>query len=354
MRRRGGLDAGPALHHPGLFHSDLRADFAASGAVPGPAPAARRPGAAPNARLGNLLLAGALGSLLAGPVLWHHEHAIAGYYIRLHATGPDRYERAATYHVMDWSSALSFYPNSLYLHHCGVLLVGLALALLAAGALLPPRARSPAIADVSDRRLAVAFALTCLLVPFAALNWDVDKNSSVGDIMVPPLLWLVLLLARFPTGIAGPPTGRRWAYAWPAACLGAGIGLQVVSYLEPSELTRRRPQVMSVMAMYDAIWSSALRNGWTEPVIADDSTTEYQFPATIDVTIYERHGLLMHGHEALGKSLLPKTPEQIFSAVKGADFVLLSEPVSTHGQQDAFTRSTEAVHPELLAGAALT
>jgi hypothetical protein len=299
-------------------------------------------------RLRNLFIAGLLGSIFIAPVLIHHKASIANYYLRLHAAGQERYERAAMFHVTGLGASLKYYPQSLYLHHLGAMFLALCAALLAIGALIPISRRFAAVANAVDRRLAIAFSLIAMLVPLTVLTWDVDKNPSVGDIMVPPVLWLVLLLARFPSSASGGFTSRRWRIGYPAVAMACGIGVQVFSYLQHSELSRHRKQTASILAMYDAIGASSAKHGWSDPVVTDDAFSDYQFAPVIDVMVYERHGRLIHAHEALANVLLARSPDQMLSAIKGSDFVVLSEPRQAHDVQDPFERSTQAMHAELM------
>jgi hypothetical protein len=306
------------------------------------------PVAAWTGRIRNLLIAGVFGSIIVGPILLHHQHAVSTYYLRLHATGQERFERAAMYNVMEWGAALKFYPQALYLHHCGVLFFGLVVTLLIAGAMIPATSRAPAVSGLTDRRLGIGFCLIAFLVPLAILNCDVDKEFAVGNIMLPPILWLAVLLARFPLAAPGRPGSLRAGFAWPVAAAAAGAFLQVASYLRHSDLSLYRPQVTSILAMYDAIDASSRQRGWTDPAVADDASSQYQFAPTIDVTIYERHGRLIHAREVLANGLLAKSREQILNAVQSADYVLLSEPRNKNDAQDLFEQSTHALHSELL------
>lgn len=281
----------------------------------------------------NLWLSAALVALLTAPVLLHHWTGISNYYLRLHASGPQRYIRAAMFKNTSWRAAIAYYPRSLALHHAGLGFAAVAAMLLLAWMARPADERSDCPARFGDARPLLLFAVICFLVPLTALTLDVDKNAAVGDVLVGPLLWIVMLLMACPLRrIRGIPaaSGGQWRAMMRfvgLVALAAGLGTQVYSYTRHSEFGARRAEVMRVLGMYDRIWAISGKRGAEQPAIANDSFADFLFPDAINVMVYERHGQLLGAHEILATDYTALTDRQILAGLAACDFAIFSNRV---------------------------
>jgi len=303
-------------------------------------------------RIINLLLAGGIAAVLCAPVLLHHWSAIDNYYFRLHASGPQRYIRAQMFKNTTWSAVLLYYPRSLALHHAGLIFVAIAVLVIFATVLL--RRRGGRVSELPDRPPfwpAMAYVLLCFVVPLAALTWDVDKNAAVGDVLVGPLLWIVLLITL---GHAGDERSEdtdlrpdNGAKALAALALVAGLAVQVVSYLRPSELTVREPEVMAVLRLHDQIWAISRQNNWRRPLIANDSFADDLFPGAINVVARERHGTLLGAQEVLATDYVAKRTPQIIGALEYCQFALTTRRSDGRVGSSPFDASIAAARPQM-------
>ena len=301
-------------------------------------------------RCRNLVACGTAASIALVPVMLHHGTQAAHYYIGMHAKGAQRYIRAALFRAEQWPSALAFYPRLLVLHHGGPILFILAAAvLLVLGLYAKPR---PAIQD-SARHLARSApgvwlaTLTCFLAPLVVLTADVDKNAIVGNVLLVGLLWLIVLpicsLAQ-----RGGPGMSRLLLVVAGLTLGVGMTVQIYSYTRPSEFTRQRTQVATVLDLYDRIVAVSRATGLGHPALANDSATDFLSPTAINAATYERHRYLLRSRELLAKNLLPRSPEEILTAVRQADFVLITRANNPKSLRSPFEQCTDAAHKEIL------
>ncbi|MDB5356800.1 MAG: hypothetical protein JWN24_3253 [Phycisphaerales bacterium] len=294
-------------------------------------------------RLRNLLAAGVLAVITAGPVLIHHWSAIDNYYLRLHAAGQQRYIRASMFKVADLRGALAFYPHSVATHHAGYVFLGFAAILVILGATMGRK--SAVSTNPSAPRYAAGpafgFVLACLLIPLAALTCDVDKNAAVGSILVGPLLWLAVLAAL---RVQIPPDDKvrgRAVIGMAGASLALAMTMQCIFYRRHSDFTRHRSEVTSVLDLYERIGALARAHRWESPAIANDSFADYLFPSAINVMTYERHGYLLHAHETLATDVVAKPPREIVNCLERCDFALITRRLPPKRIGSPFDQSIE-------------
>ena len=294
-------------------------------------------------RLRNLLAAGILAGIVIAPVLIHHWSAIDNYYLRLHAAGQQRYIRARMFNVADVGGALTFYPHSVARHHAGYVFLGFAAILVILGAAM---GRKSAIStEPSTPRYAsgpaFGFVLACLLIPLAALTCDVDKNAAVGSILVGPLLWLAVLGAL---RVRIPPDDKlrvRSAIGMAGASMAVAIMMQCIFYRRHSDFTRHRPEVTSVLDLYERIGALSHAHRSESPAVANDSFADYLFPPAINVMTYERHGYLLHARETLATDVVAKSPGQILASLEKCDFALITRRLTPKRIGSPFDQSIE-------------
>jgi hypothetical protein len=296
----------------------------------------------------NLLASGVLAAIVTGPVLMHHWSAIDNYYLRLHAAGQQRYIRARMFHVADLRRALAFYPHSVATHHAGYVFMSFAAVLMILGATMR-RNSSVSTKPLTPRYPpgpAFGFVLSCLLVPLAALTWDVDKNAAVGSVLVGPLLWLAILPALRVQIPPGDKVRVRAAIGMAGASLAAAMTMQCLFSRRHSDFTRHRPQVTSVLDLYERIGTLSRARHLDNPTIANDSFADYLFPSAINVMTYERHGYLLHAHEVLATDVVAKSPAQIAASFERCDFALITRRFTPKRIENPFEESIETARAQ--------
>lgn len=307
-------------------------------------------------RLIGTFIAGAMVLLFALPLLIHHLPAIRAYYIANHLHGTNRVIRAAGQGIHDLWSALWYYPDSLYHFHAGVFFCQTALVLIvffALERLVLSRAKSDVDPPI-DFSSALFFTAVCVLVPMAVLSSDQDKTPVVADVMIGPLLWfvslLVILLARAWRGTA--LTGvRRVALPIAAALiLTVGISTQLSAYASHGVMTQNRPDIESVLALYDRITDDCQAIGQTSSMMAFDCMADDLNSSVLEVEAYERHGVLLKPGETMAKTIGPVAAEELTRDLALADFVLLSEHPAPPpgGFEYPFETSVRQAKPQLL------
>jgi hypothetical protein len=300
-------------------------------------------------RLRNLVFSGLAGAITVLPLLLHHQYVLRNYYIRLHAMGPERYVRARMFRVDHWPQALWFYPQSLYLHHLGAAFLVVAGILLLIAAFRRFVARQPVKNAAHKLDPFITFALfAALLIPLCALTWDVDKNPSVGDIMVGPLLLLLLMFFRSPANVPRPASGVSHPIVTGFVVLVIGLTVQIYSYTRHLSLYSHRNEVNDVIRLYDKIDAVSRQNRWAAPIIADDAFSDYQFVPAINTVEYERHGRLLNAHESLAVTVVSRPTAEVLAALQISHFAIVSTRINPRDVEDPFESSTRLTHQMVL------
>ncbi len=315
-------------------------------------------------RIGGLLAGGAVASVLTLPVLWLARKALYDYYVVGHLTGTEKDIRATEAGVFTSLDSLTYYLKSLAAHHAGaafLLLCGLAVA-----ATLPfvrgrTLGREPRIRPSLDVTLAFAFVTTSLVVPYAILTANVAKSPVVGDILVPPVLFLVLLAAARLSGAdveerpaGGQPGGAQVLPSLAAVALLLGGHTQWDQLHVQGPFSETRPEVEQILSLYDTIFERNVRSGWQRPVVSVDRIVDYFAASTMNATIYERHGVLLGARPGLGGSIFEVGIEDALETITRSDFVLISLPMFPEPARYSFDLSMARIRPRLLAACGAT
>jgi hypothetical protein len=335
-------------------------------------------------RLTGLALACGVVLMIAGPVLWERRAVIKAYYVVGHLTGPEKDIRR-----QETGDPPDYYLRSLAFNHtgrdflsltslivCVATVLGMrrgsddsrrarrlvrwlmsaflvATGLTAAGLLEASQGKPlhfwtgsflagvalvgwllPAIGRSGretsprrDARLTTFFLLGSFLVPLGVLTLNAAKSPVVGDILVPPLIWLILwgvVLSARPDRLGeSSPWARPALSGLAAIAFLIGCGMQFTHYTQRWALTERRADAEEVLRLHDLILDACQQYGWEEPTIAYTCTKDFLGPPVTTVLGYERHGVLRQVKTKLC-SIFAVTEAEALKAVKASDLVIVS------------------------------
>lgn len=309
-------------------------------------------------QLRNVLLAGAIIAAVAVPVIAGRWRDIRDYYVVGHVTGKEKDVRAREQGVNNWRESLAFYPRSVIENHAGghllrwaayLLLAGLG-ALAARGVVERRHSATPPF-DVGS---AFVFGLACLLVPLAALTADTAKSPVVGDIMVAPLVWLVVLslivLAAAYRNRRPLPAVRIGLIVLAVLVVREGMMVQADRELKPTDASRNRPQIEKLLGLYDRVGDDASAMGWRAPSFAFDSTSDALNFKVFAVMEFERRGRAFTPSEVMANTIFLRNPAEIDQRLACADFALLTQPwPGRRPTPYAFDREMQRRRPQLFA-----
>jgi hypothetical protein len=315
----------------------------------------RQPGWRPTIipRVIGVFAAGLIVALFAGPVVLWKWPLIRGYYLTGHFGSAENQVRGQEFGAVDLCGRFFFYAKSLTLDHAGIpfwvlaaliVLVALALALAQLGVRRPREAsRQP---DAAPSWVILAFAAPCLLVPFAALTLFGSPSPTVGNVMVAPLLWLVLLpvLALRPTGVM---VGRA-ATLLAALAVGVGCSNQARRLSLPLTPRSSRAEFEEVSKLYDRIGAVSRSRGWDTPRVAFATTADSLLPYLITPIVYERQGVLLEPEPLLGGGVCAVSEATALETVRYSDIAVV--PLSEKGLDIyPFVSCMREYRPRLLA-----
>ena len=310
-------------------------------------------------RLKGLLAAGTIIVLIAGPVLWHHRHAINSYYVAGHVTSGEKEIRANEAGTTNLRDSLEFYPAHLKDDHAGPVFVRLSALILLAAVLIAAAGAAGTRETAArstlefDFAAAICFVALCLLVPLAILTADTAKASQVAGIMVAPLIWLVVLASAWMLGARRDqpmiPLARRSLAALAAIAMAAGLWTQFTQYARRTVISENRPQVQKLIDMYDRMAEACRELGWTSPAIACDCTTDYLYHKGLTILGYERHGMLLRTGASVGERLQAYSRDELFERMRQSDFALMTRRTGPPPPYEyPFDVQMEQLHPQLL------
>lgn len=303
-------------------------------------------------RIFGMLVAGAVIALLVAPVLWHHREAIRSYY-GLHVSGQEKSLRAEQSGTTTLAADVRFYWTSLSRDHVGNgfwIVSGIVLALAIAAATIrgPAGEQSPESLDVPA---AVAFLAACVLVPYLILTRDDAKSPIVGDVMAPPIVWLVLLAVLLLLGAAR--RGTLWPVARNVMWSAAGLAMLAAIYQQFSEYSRQsllghyRPETEKVDAMWDRMADDCQLLGWKSPAIAPDAMLDFLTPKVLTILDYEKHGVLLDAGSAIGR-LEAYDAKELYDRLAMSDFAIITRNTGPATFEFPFDRQMRQWHGDIL------
>jgi hypothetical protein len=274
-------------------------------------------------RLAGLALAGAVLAAAAGPVLWDRREQLKAYYVVGHLTGIEKFIRAQK----DGNPYL-FYPESLLSDHAGPTFLKLAaLALLVGAAARAVRAVRPNGAARLEMAPAFAFLAAAVVVPLAALTYDMHRSPCTGNVLLIGLLGLVLAgvvrLAGLHREGRGRPLLEGALVALAGVAVACGAGTQLGNYGSRGRMTRARYDVEQILALHDLLHRRCRECCWAAPVLSSTFNFDYTQHEAHRVLAYERHGTWLRTGQTLGGSIFALTDNEITQGARASDFLFL-------------------------------
>jgi hypothetical protein len=188
-----------------------------------------------------------------------------------------------------------------------------------------------------------------LAVPLAILTCDRAKSAVVGDILVPPLLWALLLpLARLWPLLPG------WAGRWvprglALAALACGLSVYAGEMCVRLPHGSARPDGKQIADLQDTLIREAERRDFGRPVVCLDVLREYLCPDALNVVAAERFGRVADFGLAPNTGLMQEpTAAQLEAMVRASQFVIVSDGLRDPGSSVLpYDRRLDELRPAL-------
>ncbi len=282
-------------------------------------------------RLGNLGLSTALLLVFCAPVLLHNWPAIHGYYVVGHATGEEKYVRAAILGIHDLRGHLTYYPNSIIQDHLGrFFLWGSAIAIgcgLAARFLVRRlRVQAPLQSDETPL-LQIIFLAGAILGPLVVLTADISKSPVVGGIVGVPVALLVVAVAA---ACAPKPDEREPSWVRRLLVASAVAVLVLGLYNQLSQASRHAPDyahrddLKKLDELDKALIDLANEYGWSHPGVSYDVITGWLNAGTPTVSAFEQSRNLIQFAPMIGNGVLGVDRATAISLLKQSDFAIFT------------------------------
>lgn len=271
----------------------------------------------------NLLLAGGVITVLAGPVFWANQTSIYEYYWLGHMASSDANARAASFDLLHSAGQLAAGLGGYQLGAWFGGSVAIVSALLLVGLRLAPRATPAA----TPNRAWLFFALAFATVPAAVLCLHRQKSDYVLGAIVPGIILLVLwgwawVRARLDVTTAD---GRRLAVLAPVVAVLAGFGLFLQRELTPPFTAQFSADADKVNQVTDYLVATSQRAGLTGPRIGIDGLVDYFDGRTLSVRGYERHRSWLPFATEFPTGILEEKDEVIMARLGECDFVIVTD-----------------------------
>jgi Putative Ig domain len=287
-------------------------------------------------RVGNLALSGVFALAISGWAYWRSRSEIYAYYWLGHFAGP---ERGLRERHMGLAAGAKWMGSEMLVHQFGVAAAALGVAagaaLLALRLAWPRRSVSPAGAAATAWPEALAF----LVAPAAVLMAQPEKARQPLGIMIPPLIWLVVLvwmrLAR-----KAPAT---WVAAVSACAVLCGAALFARAELAEPYDASMTAEYRDVNALGDFLYFRSEEAGLSRPKVAVNWNVDALSSDVFEVLGRERHGRPMPFTATLPTGLFAADPALVRERLAESDFVCL---VTRAPQNWPFDRQMAAMLPE--------
>jgi hypothetical protein len=282
-------------------------------------------------RLFNLGLSTALLIVVVVPVLLHNWRAIQGYYVVGHATGEEKYVRAALLGIHDLQGHLMFYPNSIVQDHLGrVFLWGSALAI---GCGLATRLwgrimrKQPSTRRDETFVLQIIFLAGAILGPLVVLTADVSKSAVVGGIVGVPVALLVVSVAAASApnpSETEPLLFRRLLAGCAVAVLALGLYNQLTEASRHLPVYARRDDLQLLDELDKTMIDLANENGWSHPGVSYDVITGWLNAGPPTISAFEQSRRLIKFEPMIGNGVLGVDRATALSLLKQSDFAIFT------------------------------
>jgi hypothetical protein len=300
---------------------------------------------------GGVVAAGLMMSAVALPALAGNMETIRNYYGPGHFFGFERQIWLREQHLSTAWDNLLYYPRSLALDQAGPLMLWMcAIAVVVAAVVARMTKDSPEDTPRSDFVTTGVFVGSCFLVPLIVLTVDAVKSGVVASILVPPLLWITLVLVIRLTGaVRGrriPPLREKALAGLSALATLVGAWHQLDQMRRPGPLAGQRRDISEVLSLYDTIGEHSRRLGWSAPRVSMDRIAEFLNPGLVPAVVYERRGLLLGYNGALGSRIFAITEQEALALAEGSDFVVVTDD-GPDLSPFPFESSMRAIRPSL-------
>ncbi len=296
-------------------------------------------------RLRNLLLAGAVASALAVPLLWLNRQGIYTYYWVGHISGAEGDVRAQG--MSAWTSARFIFGHLLDMQ-LGTYFLACAATITAVLGALALLRRKPVLGPLPSGWLFVA--LVFLLMPAAVLGFHRQKSAYVLGILAPGAVLLILWLwaqlwCRVEPGLDG--SRSRWAATLLAGgAIVAGESFFVSRQLQPPHSPEFIASARQINSIADYIFEASRTGGIANPSIAIDQVVDYFDAPTLQVICFERKKVWVQFVVQLPDSILAEKDANVFYKVKLCDFVMLTDQMPGNGYWP-YDQQMRRLYPEL-------
>ena len=289
-------------------------------------------GTQPARRLANLILAGAIAALVAGPVFWLNREWVWNYYFIGHFTGPESAIRSPN---MDFWKSTEFVWGNLYRVQLGPVLFALAGVLLLGSVGMRWLARrEPELATTGRQdRDWLASGLIATLCPAAVLTLHAQKSELVLGIISPGVIVLFCWLA---VRIAGKAADGSAMSALGIFALGVMVYLGGAAHFIRSSIADPHPaefvsSARTVNRVADLIWRTAIANQLAAPRIGVDQVTDCLDAQVMRVVCYERHHVWVPFVMTLPTGIMAEKESLLRGRLADSDFVLLTDEMTGEG-----------------------
>lgn len=284
-------------------------------------------------RLVNVGLFGLTVGALAGPAFYVARKQILSYYGGLHATGSERFIRAAEVGIKGFADHITYYPASVRYDHLGSVFLLLAASLTLGTLLLAGLRRRGGLlgADVSTTVLtAMVFLGSCIIVPFIILTIDISKSPVVGGIVGVPCALAIVAAIVFVGRVAFSSAGAfdLSSFSWAAMALVTMLagGCHYVNHLiHHGPLYYRQQEIAQLTRIYDSIGKYTETVGWKNPALSMNTVADVINGRVVAVSYFERTGKLLQFRRQFGDKIFAVSRDEAIENLPKTDILVMQD-----------------------------
>ncbi len=277
-------------------------------------------------RLRGWLIATGVLVVVTWPVLWNQRKPIREYYIVGHVTSSEKDIRAGEVGLRSWTDTVLYYPRSIVSDHTGrpfwwtagilgvIGIVGRARMQFLAGVQLSG-------AEACSPRVVLAVAMIAFLVPYLVLNVGAMKSPVVGDILLPPLIWIALAPLIATAGVWREGNWGGVLRVGAIATLLVGGVAQLNSAASPSLYTSMGEDGPRTMQAIDDLAEACNKKGLASPEVFLDASTHEMNGRVFQVVEFEKRGRWREYRD--GTSIFAQDEEFYLRHIERCDLVVL-------------------------------
>ena len=272
-------------------------------------------------RVANLLLAGGIVVLVAGPIFWLNREWVWNYYYIGHYVGPESAIRNQNFGLL---KSTAFVWGRLFTLHLGwffAIFGGVLTAALAGTRVKPANRASDASPDGGAITAAVV-GLIFLLAPALPLTLHPQKSEVVLSALAPGIILLVVALWAWASerGVQSGGLGRRVVVVTATIAAVGYFGMSQMRHEENAQLVADRRQINDIA---DYIVAHARAAKLDRPKIAVDHITDALDAQVIRVVCYERQHIWIDFDMRLPTGIAAPDANVVRQRMRESDFVFL-------------------------------